>query len=175
MFAESNYKASKDKVTWGVTLAVLGLFVAIGQQNVRSILAAEGDLKVIGVHALILILFLAIIILAWGFAPRSYSLSQGTLIIKRPFGVVEVGLKEILEARVLEQDELQGLIRTFGVGGLFGYFGKFHSDKHGHMYFYASQRKNQCLIITKENKKIVITPDDLGLLDEIQRGLIGRA
>jgi hypothetical protein len=62
---------------------------------------------------------------------------------------------------------MRGTIRTFGVGGLFGYFGKFHTPNIGHITFYATQRVNKVLIVTKQGKKIILTPDDIGLIQNI--------
>jgi hypothetical protein len=70
--------------------------------------------------------------------------------------------------RTLADNEAKGTIRTFGVGGLFGYFGKFHTPGIGHSTFYATQRKNKILIVTSNDKKIVITPDDNSLAEKLK-------
>jgi hypothetical protein len=67
-------------------------------------------------------------------------------------------IKNILK---IENGKLSWSIRTFGVGGLFGYFGKFWSNEFGNMTWYATRRDKAIMIITKENKKIVLTPDEV--------------
>lgn len=59
-------------------------------------------------------------------------------------------------------------IRTFGVGGLLGYFGKFYTPQIGHMTFYATQRTNRILIVDKQGKKFLLTPDDISLIEKIK-------
>lgn len=66
----------------------------------------------------------------------------------------------MISAEVLEKDALYWSIRTFGVGGLFGYFGKFANAKLGNMTWYATRRDKTVLIKTAGNKKIILTPDD---------------
>lgn len=78
---------------------------------------------------------------------------------------------DIEQVRAVEEGEMNGLIRTFGVGGLFGYFGKYYANRIGNMTLYATQRKNRILIITKQHKKIVITPDDLSMLEKLEQGV----
>ncbi|MBS4044542.1 MAG: hypothetical protein KGZ59_12085 [Chitinophagaceae bacterium] len=67
---------------------------------------------------------------------------------------------EIISVGQLEKEKLKGTIRTFGVGGLFGYFGKFYNNKIGVMTLYATRRSNYVLIKTSANKKIILTPDN---------------
>lgn len=59
------------------------------------------------------------------------------------------------------------MIRTFGVGGLFGNYGKFYTQGLGNITMYGTQNKNFILIKT-ENKKILITPDDLRIIDHLK-------
>lgn len=60
-------------------------------------------------------------------------------------------------------------IRTFGNGGLFGYFGKFYNAAFGKMTWYATRRNNYLVLSTSENGKIVLTPDNLEMAKEIER------
>jgi len=77
-------------------------------------------------------------------------------------------INEIKEIKVLEFHDLTGLVRTFGNGGLFGYYGKFYSRKQGKMTLYTTRRDNRIMIITKADKKIIISPDDLALAKNIE-------
>ncbi len=51
-------------------------------------------------------------------------------------------------------------IRTFGVGGLFGYYGEFVNWKLGNMTWYATRRDKTVLIETVDDKKLIVTPDE---------------
>jgi hypothetical protein len=162
------YKASLDTLAKGLTIGVFILLVVIGQQSVRTLLDAKGDTTTILTHTGILLLSLAILLGSWLYAPKSYTVDNTNLSINRPIGKVNIQLNDIEQVQKLVDKEAKGTIRTFGVGGLFGYFGKFHTPGTGHSTWYATQRKNRVLIVTNNNKNLVITPDDLGLVDKLR-------
>jgi hypothetical protein len=61
------------------------------------------------------------------------------------------------------------VIRTGGIGGLFGYYGWFRSSNLGSIFYYATQSKNRILIELNDGEKIMITPDDpLALLMDLK-------
>ena len=81
---------------------------------------------------------------------------------------MNIKISAITEARILNSNEMSGLIRTFGNGGLFGYYGKFYNTKLKHLTLYTTQRKNRILIETSQSKKIVISPDDLSFVEKLK-------
>ncbi|WP_373399011.1 PH domain-containing protein [Algoriphagus halophilus] len=96
----------------------------------------------------------------WVFSPQGYKIGDGKLTIKRIIGDVHIRLHEITEVKALSREETKGMIRTFGVGGLFGYFGRFYIPKIGRVMLFATQRKNKVLIIKKDDKQFILSPDD---------------
>jgi hypothetical protein len=116
------------------------------------------------------LLLAAIIFVSWALSPKKYILTDHHLIIKRTIASREINLKEITGVRLLAKEELKGLIRTFGIGGLFGYVGKFYNKKLGHLSFYATSRKGLILIETIKKEKIVISPSDA----QFQQDLLSR-
>ena len=162
------YKASLDALAKGITIGVLILLIVIGQRSIRALLVAKGDLTTILIHSAILLLFIAILLGSWLYAPQSYTIDNNELSINRPIGKVKIRLNDIKEVRLLGSNETKGTIRTFGVGGLFGYYGKFHTPRIGHSTFYATQRKNKILIITNRDKKIIITPDNTDIIESLK-------
>lgn len=64
---------------------------------------------------------------------------------------------------------LIGSIRLFGVGGLFGYYGKYYNFKMGHMTLYTTQKRNRILMTMITGKKIIISPDDLNIIIEFKK------
>ena len=115
-----------------------------------------------------MLLFVAIFIGSRLFASQSYSVDNTDLTINRPVGKVKIKLVDITQARSLTDNEMKGTIKTFGVGELFGYFGKFHTPSIEHTTFYATQRQNRILITTKQDRKIVLTPDEISLVEKIK-------
>lgn len=164
-----DFKASLDTLAKVMTFGVFILFVVIGQQSVRAILAAAGDRTTILIHGGILFLFVAILLGSWLFAPRSYTVDGTELTINRPIGGVRINRSAIKEVRLLDKGELKGAIRTFGNGGLFGYYGKYYKSGIGHMTWYTTQSKNRILIVTNEGQKIVISPDDTSIIEKLNK------
>jgi hypothetical protein len=73
---------------------------------------------------------------------------------------VHIDRNQIKSVELLDKEQLAWVFRTFGVGGLFGYYGKFANTKLGSMTWYATRRNKTVLIETLDNKKIILTPDE---------------
>ena len=158
------YKASMDTLAKIITLGIIVLLVGIGYNSVKEIMDANGAQTIILVHSGILVLFVGILVGSYLYSPQKYEIKNEKLIIKRFINSKEINLNEINEIRKINEGEMSGLIRTFGVGGLFGYYGQYHNPTFGDMNLYTTQRKNRILIKTKEGKKIVISPDDASIV-----------
>lgn len=90
------------------------------------------------------------------------------MTIVRPAGAKRIKLADIREIRVVSDPEMAGAIRIFGVGGLFGYYGRYYVPQLGSMIFYATRRDNQVYIQTKQGKKIVLTPQNIGMVESLK-------
>jgi hypothetical protein len=164
----TNFKASLDTFSIILTVALFILFGFLGYKSIRVLMSSQGEIETILYHSSILILFTAILLGSYLFAPHSYSLSNNEIIINRPIKNRKINISDIEEVRIIPNTEIKGLIRTFGVGGVFGYFGRHYNSKLGSISLYATQRKNYILIRTKQGKKIVITPTDIKMFEKIK-------
>ena len=162
-----NYKASIDIQSKVLTILVFGFFIVVGWNNINALLFAHNDAFQIVKRCSIVILFLVVIIGSYLYSTSKYSLTKSELIIHRPIKDRIIGIEDITEIKSIDSGDLAGTIRTFGNGGLFGYYGKYQNPKIGLMIWYVTQRKNRILIQTKQGKKVVISPDDMGLLNRI--------
>jgi hypothetical protein len=152
---DMTFKATLDKtsklLTIGITLLSIGII--IGSRLADKDEKSEGSL-----------ILIALLLLPYGityaFSPLSYELNEKSLIINRPIKNVTLNYSQIKSISKLENGKLSWSIRTFGVGGLFGYFGKFWNKEFGSMTWYTTRRDKVIMIITNENKRIIITPDD---------------
>ena len=149
------YKASLDKMAIAITIFVTVLFAVI-------ILGQNYLLKFRGSTFSTIAIVVCIISYAvsYSFRPVNYTINFRELIIHRPVLDVKINRTEIKSAEVLNANKTRGFIRTFGVGGLFGYFGKYRNSDLGNMTWYATQRKNYILIEKVDGKRIILTPDD---------------
>ena len=99
-------------------------------------------------------------------------MTEDAVIIKRKLASVVIGLRDIVSVDYLNPAFMQDLKRTGGNGGVFGYYGEFTAGRDIYT-LYTTQGKNLILIITKEGDRLVISPDDLGMVPRL-RNQIGR-
>jgi hypothetical protein len=97
-----------------------------------------------------------------------YSIENDLLIIHRKAGNIVIPFSEIKHSTTLSDQEMKGTIRTFGVGGFFGYWGSFSVPSIGSTKLYATQMRNYVLIVLQNDKNIIITPDDVSLVGKIR-------
>jgi hypothetical protein len=119
------------------------------------------------------ILLLAIYFYCYAIAPQYYVLTDSELKIRRLLRSVHIPLTELKAVyEVSDGKKLAGnSIRTFGVGGLFGYFGKFWNRELGKMKWYLKNFDHVIAIETKAGDKILISPDDPEMLRVLKKKL----
>lgn len=149
------YKTSLDNLAKGITIGVTILFatIIIGQYSI--IKDAGRANPIYTTVALLLIYFIA-----FAFRPINYNLMADKLIIHRLVADVEIDRNQIKSVELLDKNKISWALRTFGVGGLFGYYGKFANTKLGSMTWYATRKDRTVLVLTVNNKKIILTPND---------------
>lgn len=112
-------------------------------------------LLLIGPLATILILSIAAL-----FRPTGYELDDSLLIVKRATGSVKIATDDIRSIELQTKKELGAGIRVLGSAGFLGYFGKFYYRDHGWISVYATDSSKTLLIVLKDGRKIIISPDD---------------
>ncbi len=161
---KSVFETSLDTTAKLLTVGIALLFIGIA---IGPLLFSEGShdgsIVTLGI-------FLFIYGTTFLYSPRSYELDETNFIIKRPIGNIVLNRSEIKSVMKTEKSKLSWAVRTFGVGGLFGYFGKFWNGEFGHMTWYATRMDHAILITTNEGKKIVVTPNEQDqLLSELDQ------
>jgi hypothetical protein len=149
------YKTSLDNLAKVITIGAAILFVII---IIRQCSIIKDSIQIIPVCTIVFLLLIYFI--AFAFRPISYDLVADKLIIHRLFTDVKIDRNIIKSVELLDRDKIGYVIRTFGVGGLFGYYGKFASKKLGGMTWYATRNDKTVLVLTVDDKKIILTPDD---------------
>ncbi|MCE6991859.1 PH domain-containing protein [Dyadobacter sp. CY323] len=149
------YKASWDNLTKIITVGVTVLFLGI----FGSLFVTDGKPDA-GSSVVIAVILFVTYFVSYIFRPVGYAVSDGKLIIQRPFNEVVIEKSKIRSVEILDDEKLKWTFRTFGVGGLFGYYGKFYNSKIGHMTWYATRRNKAVLVKTVNNKNIILTPDE---------------
>ena len=149
------FKATLDKLAKGITIGTTMLFAAIIVLQ-RVLFTDGGHVTAIMVTLLLLSIYLGIYL----FRPTAYEIRSQQVIIHRPLRNKILERVNISKAELLGPSALRHTIRTFGNGGLFGYYGKFSNAKIGNMTWYATNRANAVLLEMTGGDKIVITPDN---------------
>ena len=119
-------------------------------------------------------MYFGIIVLLWGTmvaaylnSPKNYAMGNFDFTINRAIGRITIQVKDIAEIRPLKDEEMEGTLRTFGVGGLFGYYGSFNNQHIGDFKMYATKKTGLVIIHTAQGDTFVISPDDRGLVERI--------
>jgi Bacterial PH domain len=118
------YKASLDNLAKAVTIGVTVLFAFIIFGQFSIIKDAGRATPIYTTVTCILVYFIAL-----AFRPINYMLTSDHLIIHRLFADVKIQRSQIKSVELLDKAATSCSIRTFGVGGLFGYYGKFANTK----------------------------------------------
>lgn len=118
------------------------------------------------------LVFGAIILFSWLYSPRAYSCTEKELQIIRGVGILHIEMRDILNIRSAEENEMNRLIRIGASGGVFGYYGKFYDSKHRNFKMYGRQLNNKVLVFTKTGL-VVLMPDDMeGFIRYVRKGMI---
>jgi hypothetical protein len=165
------YKASFDTLTKVLTLGVIVFFAYIAQKSVKALLVAEGDTTTILIHSGVIFVLLATLVVSYLFSTQNYLIDNNEFVIRRPISERKISIADIEEIRLVGEGDMTGTIRTFGNGGLFGYYGKYYNKTFGSMTLYTTQRANRVFIRTKSGSKIIISPDDLRFIDKLKSAL----
>jgi hypothetical protein len=91
------------------------------------------------------------------FGVRGYSIRGKKLIIHRLGWTTEFSLDNLIKVYV-NPKAMRGSIRAFGIGGFFGYTGRFSNNHIGRFHAYVTDTK-KCVILELGAEKIVVTPD----------------
>ena len=144
-----------------VALALLGLMVAGFLGLALALLArSRGRPKLKPAAALVSLPALitsAVVAGAYLYAPQGLGLTADSLVVLRHLDPVSIPLADIRHVRRGNPDQL-GSLRLYGVGGLFGSYGLYHSSVLGQYRLYATDTQN-AVIVRTEQTTFVVTPD----------------
>lgn len=150
----AEFSASLDRLTKIITTIVTIVFGSIVILGVTAAIT-EQEYGVVWV-SVVTAAFYGIV---WMYRPLRYTIGEKAVIIHRPFDKVIFPKADITEVALVESRSIRFALRTFGVGGIFGYFGSFYTSALGGMTWYLTRLDRAVLIRTKK-AKILVSPDD---------------
>ena len=149
------YKTSLDGLAKTVTIAATALFAVL----ILFFLFPISSLYLAN-RIFIAILLAVVYFITYSFRPIEYEITDHEIIVHRLIGNVKILREQIVTAELIEKKKISWALRVFGVGGLFGYYGKFTNTQLGMMTWYATRRDKLILVKTNSAKKIILTPDE---------------
>lgn len=152
------FRASLDHAAVLITVFVSVIFAAIIMKLLYHFSLDTGYMLV---SLPVILLLLSIYWAAFLYRPLNYEIKEGSILIHRPIKDIIIDQFDIKMVVAVEARQLKSTLRTFGVGGLFGYFGRFYNATIGSMTLYATKHnKDSVMIKTTNNRIILITPDE---------------
>ncbi len=143
-FPLNSYSASYDRTTKIISLAVGVFLPGLGLYTGNPYLTGLGVLILLGAYA---------------YSPRRYSLDGRSIVIHRLAGNVSLPLGGLRRANRAAAEDLRGCIRLWGSGGLFGYYGLFRTPSLGRCTWYVTNRAKMVVVETS-GKTVLVSPDD---------------
>jgi len=168
------YNSSLGTTARIITAMATVLFATIAVFAIKGTWGADKGVIAMAQSIFMILLLLAIYVFCYLYRSLGYFVDRESITIYRPIKNVKIPLDEVMEVFQATPESMKWSMRTFGNGGLFGFYGKFWNKKYGNMTWYATRKDNLIVIVTREGKKIVLTPDQISMLDEIQRRLMPR-
>ena len=146
-----------SKSVWVITFSFFILWVGISAFMLYEIFTqADNTEPLIGLIVFNLIM-LPTMLACEGLAPQRLEIGEEQIVILRRYKSIVINRSEIKSIQALSKSDFSGVIRTCGVGGLFGYFGHYYSSKLGSFRLFATSFENLYLIKLWNGKNIVIS------------------
>lgn len=125
-------------------------------------IVAAGVIPFILDHMMYFVAFLPVILfVTWLFSVTGFTLEGNILLVSRPLWKTRIVLPPDCIARA-EPEIRQGLLKTMGNGGLFGYTGGFRNKKLGNFKTYATNWSHAVSVTSDANDFcIVVTPEEV--------------
>jgi hypothetical protein len=112
------------------------------------------------------VISVSIIALSYLLSPARYSFQGTDLIIRKVIGRdIHINLNEVESYAIVPNFSKLHVARTFGNGGLFGYYGTFSTAEYGPLNCQLSSLKNIVLIKTRE-KTYAVSPEGVPQFEE---------
>jgi Bacterial PH domain len=150
------FTASLDGLAKGITISSIVIFIFTISFPYFIQKPSEMGVEAILIPLLLIIIFFGIFV----FRPISYLITDQDIIIHRPWKDVKISRKDIQGVDILDKDFHKNALRTFGVGGFWGYFGTFSHSSLGDMAWYVTRRDKLVLLKISGNKNVVLSPDE---------------
>ena len=145
-----------SRSVWVITFSFFILWVVISAIMLYEIFAqAENVEPLIGL-IIFNVIMLPTMLACEGLAPQRLEIGESQITILRRYRSVTILREEVKSVERLPENAMSRAIRTGGVGGLFGFYGKYYTRGIGSFSLYATGSKNLFLIRKWDGENIVV-------------------
>jgi hypothetical protein len=97
----------------------------------------------------------------WALAPRGFSIERGALRVVRPLASIAIPLERVRAVGMVDGEVVRRSVRTLGVHGVFGNYGRFWSRALGAFRLYARRSRGAFVVVDAEGAgRLVLAPSD---------------
>jgi hypothetical protein len=146
-----------NKTLWVMTFATFALWIGLSGWFLYHAFVDEPATVALFELIVLNLIMLPTILLCEGLAPQRLEIGDDKIVILRRYRSVVLHRKEIKNIEYVSKLSFRGAIRTFGVGGLFGYYGRYYAPALGSFTLYATSFQNLYLIKKWSGESIVIS------------------
>ena len=146
-----------NKTLWVLTFLLFGLWVGFSACMLWQINTSNDATPYLIELILFNVIMLPLTLICEGLAPQRLEIGKKKLVILRRYKSITIYADQVLSVDELPKNALRGAVRTWGVGGFFGYFGHYYTGHIGSFQLYATSFDNLFLIRLANGKKVVIS------------------
>ena len=151
------FDALWDRMLKIITYAVVAFFVIETIVIAVVMFITTPQTVALPVTALLVLCNTLILVLTYLYAPQGFLIDETGITVMRKHAPVHIAIGTVQTASRIERDRFMKSTRTFGNGGLFGYYGSFRNKDLGSFKLYATHR--DCGVFIKADKNYVLTPE----------------
>jgi hypothetical protein len=151
------FDAPWDKLLKTVTYAVVAFFILETIVIAVALFLTASQMTVLLITSLIVVCNIVVLLFSYLYAPQGFLIDETGITIERKVAPIRIEMNSIQKATRIERDRFMKSTRTFGNGGLFGYYGSFRNKELGSFKMYATHRDYGVLV--SADTHYVITPD----------------
>ena len=146
-----------DKTLWVLTSLIFVLYAGFSAWKLWEIFTLDDTSRSLAELLTFNAVMLPTMLICEGLAPQRLEIGAKKLVILRRYKSITISSKDVISVEHLPKNGLRGAVRTFGVGGLFGYFGSYYKAGIGAFKLYATSQDDLFLIRLVNGKNIVIS------------------
>lgn len=154
---------------WAMTFAFFVLWIGVAGWMLYQLICVNMVTASLISFILFNVVMLAMILGCEGFAPQRLEVGESKIVILRRYKSITIGREEIDSIVRLPKNAMFGAVRTGGVGGLFGYYGKYYTRGLGHFMLYATTYENLFMISKTDGQRVVISCSDPDVLEKFYK------